>query len=220
MKKLYTFLCIVLMTCSATIASAQTEDYTITLNKATDGYYYGTYSSPYNLVIPAGIGAYSVKIEYQSDGKTPTGKLTLEEVSGIFPSYYGILFKSKSSSIKLTSTEDAETITTDLIGTPDGYNATADYAKGATYYTLNEVNKVVGFYKFTGSDIPAERAYLMIDDDNPLKASEYFNFNFGTTTGISHIANNAPSLSYDLSGRTTQSTKGFQIKGGKKVIIK
>ena len=76
------------------------------------------------------------------------------------------------------------------------------------------------FKKFTGTSIPAGKAYLLAEDI-PAEAHE-FSLNFGDATGIKNIkVGTEDNVYYDLQGRRVlYPTKGLYIVNGKKVIVK
>ncbi len=76
------------------------------------------------------------------------------------------------------------------------------------------------FKKFTGTSIPAGKAYLLAEDI-PAEAHE-LSINFGDATGIKNIkVGTEDNIYYDLQGRRVlYPTKGLYIVNGKKVIVK
>ena len=76
-----------------------------------------------------------------------------------------------------------------------------------------------GFFHFTGSNIPARRAYLTIAAGAP----NFIGFGDDETTGLKAIDNGQLTIDnyYNLNGqRIVNPTKGLYIVNGKKVVIK
>ena len=76
------------------------------------------------------------------------------------------------------------------------------------------------FKKYTGTEIPAYKAYLLAENI-PAEAHE-LSLNFGDATGIKNIkVGTEDNVYYDLQGRRVlYPTKGLYIVNGKKVIVK
>ncbi len=92
-----------------------------------------------------------------------------------------------------------------------------------TVYTLGRgVNSgYMGFHKFTGSSIPANKAYLVRNANSSVNS---FTFSFGDATAIQMIeedGNDKPAVIYDLQGRRVDNpTHGIYIINGRKVLVK
>lgn len=110
-----------------------------------------------------------------------------------------------------TATSKTETQKNDLIG-----RTTVMDCSSSTVYVLSTEKGVTGFYKYTGSTIPAGKAYI---DGSAVAGARPMIF-IGEVTGIDNIAAEACEIEgYDLYGRKANSTKGqMMIENGKKVI--
>lgn len=102
--------------------------------------------------------------------------------------------------------------------TEDGYTVeTTDVVN----YVLDNVDATPGFYKYTGTTIPAGKAYLQLPATAAAKSMKMV---FGDATGISEVnaaAGEADGAYYTLGGqRVAVPTKGLYIHNGKKVIVK
>lgn len=99
---------------------------------------------------------------------------------------------------------------------------TTPETEGVVNYVLSNIDDVTGFYRFTGTTIPAGKAYLQLP---AAQAAKGFKMVFGDATGISNVnarkSANADNAYYTLSGiRTEAPVKGLYIRNGKKIIVK
>ena len=87
------------------------------------------------------------------------------------------------------------------------------------YYTLANGSKGLGFYKYTGATLAANKAYIMTAPSN---ASEYLFSLDGETTGVNDVRSKKDDVRgdyYNLNGQKVPNpTKGLYIVNGKKVI--
>lgn len=87
------------------------------------------------------------------------------------------------------------------------------------YYTLANGSKGLGFYKYTGATLAANKAYIMTEPSN---ASEYLFSLDGETTGVNDVRSKKDDVRgdyYNLNGQKVPNpTKGLYIVNGKKVI--
>lgn len=94
-----------------------------------------------------------------------------------------------------------------------------------TVYTLglpSDNSGKIGFYKYTGDNIPYCRAYLILDASNNALAKAIM-FDEGTTgiDGISNLESEKSNVAYNLGGqRVNLDTKGIIIVNGKKILNK
>ena len=178
--------------------------------------YWCTYYNPtYSIEVPASVTIYKAKV---NDDKT---KVILTEVAGntITVGQAVVLKKSGSASISLTQKLEAagDYSGNELKGgssVTDGYDA----------YTLASGSAGVGFYKFTGASLTANRAHLEL----PHVASARGYIGFGDNDGATAI--DAPEVAvdsddgdiYDLMGRKVegQPARGIYVKQGRKFIVK
>ena len=105
----------------------------------------------------------------------------------------------------------------DLLGTAAAITTPAD-----TYMLVGGASGV-GFYHWTGSEIPAGRGYLTIAGGGSVKA--FYPLGEGGETSIEQAGDAAEAgdaVLYDLSGRRVQGNprSGIYVKHGQKVIVK
>lgn len=154
--------------------------------------------------------------------------LTATEISA-FPAKTGVILKSDESAetatLAIAESADAISGTNDITGTLASIAITDDNRANYLVFGRKNVSEgetavtEPGFYQYTGTTIPANKAYL----DNST-SSEAIRLVFGgETTGIDAATifggeSNAPV--YDLSGRrvATPVKGGIYLQGGKKFI--
>lgn len=186
----------------------------IVTKPSTEGW--ATTCLPFNAEVPEGVTAwYATGIE--------NGELVLAEAAGkTLPKDTPVLLESTG----LTSYEwlsrvadgDVSTKGSILKGTTE-----ATTVEAGSVLTLGHNNTTgdIGFWLFTGTTIPANRAYI---DEFPEGTSGARIT--GTTTGISQpeaYSNYTPQGTYTLSGQrlsTPPASGGIYVRHGKKVIIK
>ena len=99
-------------------------------------------------------------------------------------------------------------------------------ASGDTFYVLGNKNSHFGFHKYTGANMPANKAFLLINGSGAaLAPSLDIVWNTNNPAGISEIAKSqepkANGQYFDLQGRKVANpTRGLYIVNGKKVIVK
>lgn len=186
-----------------------------TLNDTEMGYALGSFSAPYNTVIPENVEVYTAKKQ--------DNNLLLTRCEGtILPANTAVILKSETAgSYEFEPTTNAADI-----------NITENVLKGTSYdkellpsagaYVLGQINSETGMYSYTGTAIPAYRAYLPKGTTETQKVQALI-FG-GTTTSINNIEDKnglSDEAIYDLSGRkVSKPVKGIYIKGGKKIIVK
>ena len=176
---------------------------------------YATTYLPLNVTAVEGATLYSSTLN-TADGAS---KLDLSEISTADAETGLILVgESGTASAKLTlgNSKTASTETA-LTGTLTDLTVTASSV--LTLGTNANNASEVGFFKYTGTTIAANKAYLT----NTGAESVALYFTDAPTTGIESIAteasDNAPV--YDLTGRrVTKATKGVYIKNGQKFLAK
>ena len=177
---------------------------------------------------------YNNGYNFQADENTTVYKGTVNESSlmltevedKIVNSGTAVILKSSGNPVMtLTESGSSDTNGNDLKGLSERTEiATSAYSASTIYVMGNKSNKF-GFHKYTGTYMPANKAFLalgsgssaplrmVIDDDEE-------------TTGIASMADGIDDMSdewYTLDGRKLNSkptTKGLYIVNGKKVMIK
>lgn len=183
-----------------------------------DNAFFATTCLPYNVEIADGE-------EYETDvyaGVLNADKteLTMKNVGSFIPANQGVVLKSDmATEVTLclnTSMENAE-FDNDLQGT-----TTEISTEGILSFGRANGTDKVGFFRSENATLPANRAYIKINDESIQSVA----LNFGTVTGINNAANDAAVKSnapvYDLSGRRVFNTaKGsLYIQQGRKFIAK
>lgn len=115
---------------------------------------YASLCAPFPVAIPSGITVYSVA--YTEGAATALLREEADLTSNGVPANTGVILKGGSGTVNLNYQLTAGTLanTNDLLGTLV-YTTKSDYT-----YVLGRVENVTGFYKYTGTNIPANRAYL------------------------------------------------------------
>ena len=143
-------------------------------------------------------------------------KVILTEVTDkIVPAGNAVILKSTATPIIMTIVSASGTLdNNDLQGSSD------DIATPPNTYMLSKnASNVVGFYQWSGTNIPAGKAYLTL----PSSARSFLGFGDGQTTTINAVKKViADEPIYNLTGRKVGGNpqRGIYIRNGKKFIIK
>ncbi len=153
---------------------------------------------------------------------------TLHEVSGkIIKAGEGVILKSTASPIDLTYTSTAATDADyegNLLAGVDAQTtiSSSAYASKVIYTLANESG--LGFYKYSGSTLAANKAFLALDAAPSGARGFTFTFDEGETTGMKDVRSDMEEGRgeyYNLNGqRIAHPTKGLYIKDGKKIMVK
>ena len=178
-----------------------------------DGTYWATYyNGSINMKVDANTTVYKAAI----NGST----ITLTEIDDkVITARQAVILKSTGASIAMTP--QAAASADDYSGNVlEGVDAATDVDANYKYYVLSNENSTLGFYKFKGATLGANKAFYKT---NATDAPEFFAF--GETTGIGASLVNSEQRTvnsvYNLAGqRVAQPTKGLYIVNGKKVVIK
>lgn len=193
------------------------DQFNIIANSDGKGNYWATY---YNE--NAGYAADVNTMVYTAKMSANKQKVILKEVDDkVIPAGNAVILKSADANVTMTYAASAT-------GTLDGNelkgSATAVTTPENTYMLVKGANGV-GFYHWKGANIPAEKAYLIMNTGVAL-AREFFPFAEETATDIDVVSaedDDNDGLFYDLTGRMVAkkpSASGIYIKNGKKVVIK
>ncbi len=173
-----------------------------------------TLTTPIAVSCPDGVTA-----GYVSDVDTEKKTLEYTDVTTI-PAGESVVLFGETGTYTFNATNEAAAFesTNYLVG----YSEATDISEGQTVYALGNKNNVVAFYKFTGTQYAAHKAYLQFPE-----ATEAAMFSLGRgnegTTGIqnSEFINQNSTFIYDLAGRRVEKMeKGIYIVNGKKVVVK
>jgi len=179
---------------------------------AVDGAYWATYyNSAANMKADANTTVYKAAINGSS--------LTLTEVADkVINAGEAVILKSTGASIAMTASAAASAADYSdnaLEGVDVATAVDANYK----YYVLSNENSTLGFYKYTGETLGANKAFIKT---NATGAPEFFAF--GETTSVNDVRSKIADVRgefYNLAGqRVGQPTKGLYIVNGKKVVIK
>ena len=134
------------------------------------------------------------------------------------PAGEGSVIKGEAENIPVLSGEADDMSDNELVGV-----LVATTVEANTVSVLSTVNDVEGFYKFSGTTIPAGKAYLPVVASDGARMSIAFDEESGTT-GVEEFKNSGTEelkSYYNLAGqRVAQPTKGLYIVNGKKVLVK
>lgn len=190
----------------------KTGDATETVSVSEAGY--ATYATTNNIVVPDNNDVKVMTVKVNDDKNS----ITLHNVAAgtLIPANTGILVKAAQGDYNFVVTSDAGTpLDNDLKAATEA--VTSDGAKYFALATLSDGK--VGFAKVaTGVNIPAGKAYLMVENGT---AAKFFGLD-GEATGINSVKTaKADGAYYTLEGvKTTKPVKGLYIHNGKKIVVK
>lgn len=181
----------------------------------------GTFSAPFETVIPTGVRAY-----YAQTAEASTGISLAEISSGTIPANEGVIITATTATPGYFA---PATTSTSITGNKLSHSAGAAHAIVDYDYILATANEVTALYKAKvgGSDLKMNKAYLNLG----IVLSPSFKLSFdGELTGIASTLLNADESDslgsktpvYDLSGRRVAQPMrgGIYIRDGKKFIVK
>lgn len=190
----------------------RTGDATETVSVSEAGY--ATYATKYNVEVPNDENVKVMTVKVNAEGTA----VELNDVAAgkVIPANTGILVKAAQGDYNFVVTSDAGTpLDNDLKAATEA--VTSDGAKYFALATLSDGK--VGFAKVaTGVNIPAGKAYLMVENGT---AAKFFGLD-GEATGINSVKTvKADGAYYTLEGvKTTKPVKGLYIHNGKKIVVK
>ena len=181
----------------------------------------GTFSAPFETVIPTGVRAY-----YAQTAEASTGISLAEISSGTIPANEGVIITATTATPGYFA---PATTSTSITGNKLSNSAGVAHAIVDYDYILATANEVTALYKAKvgGSDLKMNKAYLNLG----IVLSPSFKLSFdGELTGIASTLLNADESDslgsktpvYDLSGRRVAQPMrgGIYIRDGKKFIVK
>lgn len=181
----------------------------------------GTFSAPFETVIPTGVRAY-----YAQTAEASTGISLAEISSGTIPANEGVIITATTATPGYFA---PATASTSITGNQLSNSAGAEHAIVEHDYILATANEVTALYKAKvgGSALKMNKAYLNLG--SALSPSFKLSFD-GELTGIASTLLNADESDslgsktpvYDLSGRRVAQPMrgGIYIRDGKKFIVK
>lgn len=174
---------------------------------------YATYATTNNVIVPNDVEVMTVTVNAD---KTSIS-LNKVEAGTLIPANTGILVKATAGNhdFVVTSTEGEKLENNNLVAATK-----AETSDGVKYFALTTLSDgKVGFAKVAKDvNIPAGKAYLMVENGSPAK---FFGLD-GETTGINSVKTaKADGAYYTLEGvKTTKPVKGLYIHNGKKIVVK
>lgn len=155
-------------------------------------------------------------------GEVSDEKIILHSLGKDVPKNTAVIIKGADDEISMTKVADPDlVIPTNHLHGVDIQTSTASIISSlgdGTFYVLGNTNSHFGFHKYTGTTMPAHKAFLLLSGGG---SSNFFGID-DETTGLKSIENGKWKIDnyFDLSGRkVTNPTKGIFIHNGKKVVF-
>lgn len=182
------------------------------LNSDGEGNYWATfYNESVGFTADATTSVYTAKV---SSGKEKVELTAVDDKT--IPAGNAVVLKSSAATATLTY----DVAATGTLADNELLASATDITTPSNTYMLTKGTSGVGFYHWTGTDIPANRGYLVISGAG---AREFVPID-GMATGISEMSDvrrKTDDAYYDLQGRRVlYPTKGIYVKNGKKIIFK
>lgn len=179
---------------------------------------YATLVAPVALTIPEGVEVFKAS----QSGSV----MTLSPLSGTIPANLAVVVKAGEGTYQfpIAAADVAAETTSCLTGQPLTVAMTT--LSGKSVYTLQQQNEVVGFYKYSGTNLLGFHASLQLDSDVTEDEAAAIQLMFGgDATGITDVLDAATQASapmYDLSGRriAAPAAGSIYIQNGKKHLGK
>jgi hypothetical protein len=213
------------------------NDGTLVLSMARNGclLYVEVFEEPSSIDVTVGEAGYAT-LFYNQPTTIPTGVeayvgalsedksvLNLTAVTGTIPANTAVILKAAAGTYTFEPADAADAITgNDLQGTTKELAVSS--VEGQAYILSSKSGANVGFYKFSGETLAANKAYLVLP---AASAAPVVRFNFGegtegNVTGIESIEAEQAGAAriFDLQGRSLRQVpqKGMYILNGRKVI--
>ena len=188
-------------------------------NPADPGYYYTTfYSGLETYAIPEDVKAFTAELTFEGDALIVT-----QITNGVLPQDEGVLLESTS----------ADAITLEATDPASGNKAANNSFEGAdvqiahpagSIYVISAANSVMAFYKYTGSVIPANKAYIHIPSGQQAPARIIWNAHGsstggGITTDLNNTASAEPVEKFIQNG-TLYIRKGAHVYNVQGVLVR
>lgn len=190
----------------------------LTANLADGNYWTTFHCGDASYLIDEGENATAYTAEVSDDN------VVLHSLNKDIPKNTAVVIKGEDNEISMSIVADPDLIVpANALQGVDVATATSTLGEG-TFYVLGKVGDNFGFHCYTGTTMPAQKAYLLLSGS----AAPSLSMTFGDekTTGMRPTPD--PSLLdggewYDLSGRRLSekpSTKGLYIHNGRKEVVK
>ena len=194
--------------------------------KENDNNYWTTfYSGSVGFTIDDNVNAYAYTAE------VGTGIVTLHLLGKVIPKETAVIIVSESETITMgaDAANKVSTVPTNNLHGVDVQTSTDDITTllgSGTFYVMGSTTNGFGFHKYTGQNMPARKAFLLINGNNEALARG-ITMVFDDATGIKSIdkaqIGTESDAWYSLDGRkllVKPTTKGVYINNGNKVVIK
>lgn len=184
------------------------EDIVLSINESG----YSTFYANHAVKVPTGLTAYVGALSANAD------YLSLVELTeGYIPAQTGVVLAGEPGSYDMRAyTKETEAVESDLSGVAV---RTAASNFSGSIYALTTIDSETAFYQYTGSYIPANKAFLVL----PAAAAAPKVRIATAETGIEGVtAEQHAADIYNLQGQKVEQVKapGLYIVGGKKVLVK
>lgn len=184
---------------------------------------YATVYLPFDALVPDGVTVYTVS-NLTSNQVQLTGQTAEAGNRLLLPRTTAVVVKAASGDYQFV-TNSADVNTTSVNGTnllKGVTERTEASTLGNNIYALGKpsTSESVGFYKVnTETYLPANRAYLKVEDSSPDAISKAFYIPVVTSVDEVNVdMNTEDSSTYDLGGRKVINGKGIRIKKNKKYV--
>jgi hypothetical protein len=195
------------------LPEVQAKEYAVTFAEAAEGF--ATFCPAVNVAIPEGVSAFTAVVK--------DATLVLSPLSEVIPAGTGVILKGKvGDTAQFTETDaEAEAVADNQL------SGTVEETEVSGVYVLSSGEAGVAFYKYSGTKIQANKAYLSasVAQSAPMLRFDYSGAEGNDlVTGIDKVTVNehATQVIYNFSGRRLKSATqpGCYIINGKKIILK
>ena len=192
---------------------------------AHDGNYWTTfYCGHTGYKIDDGENAWAYTAEYDNVNT----QLTLHKLGKVIPKQTAVILVGSDNEISMTASTETATVPMNNLKGEDVRTSLDDIktTRGdGTFYVMGKKGDDFGFFKYTGDDMPARKAYLLLKDGAALANGLKMVFDNETTslTPTPSPKGEGSDYWYTLSGTrlSAQPTQpGLYINNGKKVVVK
>lgn len=188
--------------------------YNVTFAEAVEGY--ATFCPEVNVTIPEDVTAYTATVA--------DGALQLSPITGVIAAGTGVILKG-SAGATATFNETTDEATEVSANALQGTLTATEVATSSVYVLSTTADKGIGFYKYSGTTISANKAYYQPSAAESAPMMRFlFTDETGNVTGINQVATDVQSCNviYDLMGRRVTASKlqGLYIVNGKKTLVR
>lgn len=200
--------------------------YTLNANDGGDGNYYATFYAPFAVKLGDGVTARTLTLAEDKTSATLNRVTLVGDNNNILPANSPVIIISTNSTFTVTPVvSDATAITGNLALT--GVSLATAWTDHSNDLVLGKAdNGTLGFYKWDGSTLKNNRAYLSHTtlENASASSAKGITIDFGTVDAINNATVNTAKKDgkvYNLQGQQVGSSyKGLVIKNGRKVMQK